>query len=150
MTTSLTRWTPTGDLFRTRFSRLFDQAFNDMVGNLEGSEETARHNWMPPVDIRETEDALFLTAELPGLSKDDVEITIEDHVLSLRGERKLEKDLHKENYHRIERSYGSFSRTFSLPTNVRTDEVNASFRDGVLHVEIPKAEEAKPRKITIK
>lgn len=150
MTTSLTRWTPTGDLFRTRFSRLFDQAFNDMVGNLEGSEETARHNWMPPVDIRETEDALLLTAELPGLSKDDVEITIEDHVLSLRGERKLEKDLHKESYHRIERAYGSFSRTFSLPTNVRTDEVNASFRDGVLHVEIPKAEEAKPRKITIK
>lgn len=150
MTTSLTRWTPTGDLFRTRFSRLFDQAFNDMVGNLEGSEETARHNWMPPVDIRETEDALLLTAELPGLSKDDVEITIEDHVLSLRGERKLEKDLQKESYHRIERAYGSFSRTFSLPTNVRTDEVNASFRDGVLHVEIPKAEEAKPRKITIK
>lgn len=150
MTTSLTRWTPTGDLFRTRFSRLFDQAFNDMIGNLEGNEETARHNWVPPVDIRESEDSLLLTAELPGLSKDDIEITVEDHVLSLRGQRKLEKDVQKESYHRMERAYGTFSRTFSLPTNVRTDQVNASFKDGLLHVEIPKAEEAKPRKIAIR
>lgn len=150
MTTSLTRWTPTGDLFRTRFSRLFDQAFNDMLSNYEGSEETARANWLPPVDIRETEDALHLTAELPGLSKDDVEITVENHTLTLRGERKLEKDVQKDSYHRIERAYGTFSRTFSLPTNVRTDKVDASFKDGVLNLEIPKAEEAKPRRISIK
>lgn len=150
MTTSLTRWTPTGDLFRTRFSRLFDEAFNDMLQGHEGSEETTRRGWMPPVDIRETEDALFLTAELPGLTKDDVEITVEDHTLTLRGERKLEKDVQKESYHRIERAYGTFSRTFSLPTNIDTEGVSASFEDGVLQVEIPKAEEAKPRKIAIR
>ena len=150
MATGLTRWTPTADLFRDRFGRLFDQAFSDLRSTFETGEDVASRNWLPAVDISETEDALQLYAELPGMTRDDVDITLENNLLSIRGERKFEKDVKKENFHRIERTYGSFSRTFTLPSNVRSDEVKASFKDGVLHIEIPKAEEAKPRKIAIK
>lgn len=149
MTTGLTRWTPGSELFRDRFSRLFDQAFADFR-NFETGEDVASRNWMPAVDISETDDALLLYAELPGMTKDDVDITLENNLLSIRGERKFEKEAQKENFHRIERTYGSFSRSFTLPSNVRSDEVKASFKDGLLHIEIPKAEEAKPRKISIK
>lgn len=149
MTTGLTRWTPASELFRDRFGRLFDQAFADFR-NLETGEDVASRNWMPAVDISETDDALVLYAELPGMTKDDVDITLENNLLSIRGERKFEKEAKKENFHRIERTYGSFSRSFTLPSNVRSDEVKATFKDGLLHIEIPKAEEAKPRKISIK
>lgn len=148
MTTGMIRWTP-GDLLRGRFHRFFDEALSDFPGIANWSEEVSRRNWVPPVDIRETDDALVLTAELPGLTKEDIEITLENNVLTIRGERKFERDADKENFHRIERAYGAFSRTFSLPSNVRGDGVEASFRDGVLHIQVPKAEEAKPRKIAI-
>lgn len=150
MARGITRWAPGTDPVRDRLSRLFEQAFGDVYSGGEESEEVSSRSWVPAVDIAESDDALTLYAELPGLTKDDVEITLEDNVLAIKGERKFEREETKESYHRIERAYGTFSRTFSLPTNVRTDEVNASFKDGVLHVEIPKAEEAKPRKITIR
>lgn len=150
MTTGLTRWTPSTDLFRDRFSRLFDQAFSDFRPSFESGEDVASRNWLPAVDISETDEALLLYAELPGMTKEDVNITLENNLLSIRGERKFEKDVKKENFHRIERTFGSFARTFTLPSNVRSDEVKASFVDGVLQIEIPKAEEAKPRKIAIK
>ncbi len=150
MTTGLIRWTPQTDLFRSRMSRFFDQAFDEFLSPLAGSEELSSRGWLPPVDIRETDEALALHAEIPGLTKDDVNITLENNVLTISGERKFEKDAKKDNYHRIERAYGAFSRSFSLPANVRTDQVRASFKDGVLTVSLPKAEEAKPRRIEIK
>jgi HSP20 family protein len=105
---------------------------------------------MPPVDIKESGDALILAVELPGMSKENVHITLENNVLTIAGERKFEKDVKEENYHRIERAYGEFARSFTLPGNVRYDQVDAKFDNGVLNVVLPKAEEAKPRKIAIK
>lgn len=143
--TTLTRWTPTTDIFRTGFNRMLDQTFKDFFGG----EETTSRGWLPPVDIRETDGALALMVELPGLKREDVEITLENNVLTIRGERKFEKDLDQENYHRIERSYGAFSRSFTLPSNVAADQVEAKFEDGVLKIELPKREEARPRRIDI-
>ncbi|MFB3851881.1 MAG: Hsp20/alpha crystallin family protein [Acidobacteriota bacterium] len=107
-------------------------------------------SWMPPVDLREENDKLVLEMELPGLKKDDVEISLENNVLTIKGERKFEKEEKKENFHKIERSYGKFSRSFSLPTTVKPDGIDASLKDGILTVSLPFAEEAKPKKISIK
>ena len=106
-------------------------------------------SWAPPVDIKETPDSLVLSAELPGIDKKDVHINIEENVLTISGERSFSRDEKKEDYHRIERVYGSFSRSFTLPRNVKLDAVKANFENGVLTVTIPKAEESKPRKIAI-
>lgn len=149
MTTGLTRWTPATDLFRSRFHRLFDEAFSDFRTNFDSGEDVASRAWLPAVDISETDDALLVYAELPGMTKEDVDITLENHLLTLRGERQFDRDEKKENFHRIERSYGAFSRSFTLPSNVQAEEVKASFQDGLLTVEIPKVEAAKPRKIAI-
>ncbi|MGB5400706.1 MAG: Hsp20/alpha crystallin family protein, partial [Thermoanaerobaculia bacterium] len=111
--------------------------------------EDLRNAWVPPVDVQETEDAYVFTAELPGMSKDDVSITLEDNLLTLSGERSLKEKEEGENFHRVERAYGSFSRSFSLPSQVDSSKVEASFKDGLLTVEIAKAEQAKPRKIEI-
>jgi HSP20 family protein len=151
MTTSLTRWSPASELFRGRFNRFFDESFlRDFFAPLESGETLSQRAWVPAVDIRETAESLVLTAELPGLSRDDVDITLENSVLTLRGERKFERDENQGNYHRIERSYGTFSRSFTLPANVQGEAVKASFENGVLTVEIPKREESRPRKIAIK
>lgn len=107
-------------------------------------------SWMPPVDLREENDKLVLEMEVPGLKKDDVEISLENNVLTIKGERKFEKEEKKENFHKIERSYGKFSRSFSLPTTVKPDGIDASLKDGILTVSLPFAEEAKPKKISIK
>ncbi len=148
--TSLIRWEPRTGLFRSRLSRLMDEAFNDFLAPLAGGEETRLGTWTPAVDIRETDEALLFTAELPGMKKEDVEVTVEHNVLTLRGERKFERQEEKESYHRVERVYGQFTRSFGLPANVRTDGVNATFADGVLTVELPKAEDAKPRRVDIR
>lgn len=150
MTVGMTRWNPTADFFPRRFSRLLDQMWDESVNASGGSENVGSRTWAPPVDIRENEESLTLTAELPGLSREDVSLSIENNVLTLSGERKFEKDVEKENYHRIERTYGAFSRSFSLPNNVSSDSVDASFENGVLTVVLAKADEAKPRKIEIR
>lgn len=150
MKTGLIRWSPQTDLFRSRLDRLFDQAFNEFLSPESRSGVASTLDWMPPVDIKETDEAMTLFVEIPGLSKEDASITLENNVLTISGERKFEKDVEKENYHRIERAYGSFSRSFSLPANVRTEQVDASFKEGVLTVSLPKIEEAKPRRIEIK
>lgn len=147
MQTGMTRWTP-NDVFRNRFDRLFNQAFGDVFDR--GSEEVGNRAWLPAVDVKETDEALTLFVELPGVKREDVDITVEDRTLTVRGERKFEKDAERENYHRIERAYGTFTRTFTLPANVATDSVQASFGDGVLTIALPRAEESKPRKIAIK
>ena len=148
-TTAMTRWTPAGELLRDRF----DRVFNDMLGDVFApfvSEDVADRRWTPAVDVRESGDALTLTVELPGLRKEDVQITLENNILSLSGERKFEKETEEENYHRIERAYGSFSRSFTLPANVKADQVAATFQDGLLTISLPKVEEAKPRKVDIR
>jgi HSP20 family protein len=122
--------------------------FENFLGT-EPGEEIASRGWVPPVDIQETEDAYRLMAELPGLTKEDINITLENNVLRLSGERKFERDAKKESFQRIERTYGSFTRSFALPSQVNSEGVTATFADGVLTLTVPKAEQAKPRKIAI-
>ncbi len=112
-------------------------------------EEMSLGAWLPPVDIAEDKDRILLTAELPGFKEDQIEIQMEGGVLTLRGERKFEEEKEGRNYHRVERSYGQFLRSFTLPNNVDRENIKASFADGVLEVELPKREEAKPRQIRI-
>lgn len=135
-------------LFSDPFFRGFERLFNDDLLS-RWNEGTAASRWIPPVDVREHDDALEFTAELPGLAKDDLDITVEDRVLTLSGERKFESGEDKNGFHRIERSYGSFTRSFTLPHEVEQDKVTAVFKDGLLTVRIPKTEQAKPRKIEI-
>jgi len=150
MLNTLSRWNPTPSYLTTRepLFRLIDNFFGGEAA-ANGGEEIANRTWVPPVDIQETEDAFRLFAELPGLTKEDIQITLENNVLRLSGERKLEKDVKKDNYQRIERVYGSFARSFSLPHQVNSEGVTASFENGVLTVSVPKAEQSKPRKISI-
>jgi HSP20 family protein len=143
------RWMPTGDPLRDRLDRLFGQTFGDFLSP-QATEEVSNRRWMPAVDIRESEDALSLLCELPGLKREDVTITLENNVLTISGERKFERDEKQDDFHRIERAYGSFTRSFTLPSNVKYDKVEATFQDGVLHITLPKLEESKPRKIEIK
>ena len=143
MLNTLSRWNPTPSYLTTR------EPLFRLIDNFFGGEEIANRTWVPPVDIQETEDAFRLFAELPGLTKEDIQITLENNVLRLSGERKLEKDVKKDNYQRIERVYGSFARSFSLPHQVNSEGVTASFENGVLTVSVPKAEQSKPRKISI-
>lgn len=105
--------------------------------------------WMPIVDIYETKDAICVRAELPGVDKDAIGVEVKDGVLTLRGERKFEKEVKEENYHRIERSYGTFHRSFTLPSSVDGEKVSARMKDGVLQVDLPKKEQAKPKQIKI-
>lgn len=147
-TSSLTPWSPSS-LWNTRAYRLLDQAFNDFLTPMRPSEEVANRAWSPAVDIQETDEALTLTAELPGLKKEDVSITLENGILTLSGERQFEHEDKRDDYHRIERAYGRFTRSFTLPSNVDGANVKARFEDGLLRITLPKAEEARPRTIQI-
>ncbi len=109
----------------------------------------AEGSWHPSVDISENENAYVLKAELPGVNREDINIDINNKTLTLKGEKKFEEKTEKENYVRVERSYGSFSRTFTLSDKVDTENVKASYKDGVLEVTLPKKEEAKPREIKV-
>ena len=133
--------------------RTLQDELNLVVSSTLGrSGETAlgRGAWNPNVDIFENKDQIVLEAELPGISPDDVNISIENNVLTIHGERKFEKKDEGENFHRVERSYGSFTRSFTLPPTVSSDNVAATFENGVLRLELAKREEAKPRRIEIK
>ena len=145
---SIMRWRPRGDLFsvRNEMNRLFDNFFTGWPeprkGLLEGE-------WAPSIDVTETEGEITVTAELPGVKQEEVDITITDDVLTLKGQKKEEKEVKDRNYHRIERSYGSFQRSVRLPTDVQAGEAKAAYKDGILTITIPKAEEAKPKQIKI-
>jgi len=130
---------------QNQLERFFREAFSPVSGEGEVSTRT----WAPPVDIYENGDSLVLKAELPGINPDDVEIRVEDNTLYLKGERKFEKEVNEQNYHRVERSYGTFTRTFSLPNSIDADKVAANYKDGVLTLTMPKKEEAKPKTIKI-
>jgi len=107
-------------------------------------------SWSPAVDISENDDNFIVNMELPGVPKDNVKITIEANVLTVSGEKKEEHEEKKTNVHRIERSYGYFSRSFTLPANVKNDKIDALYHDGILSITLPKAEEAKPKAIEVK
>lgn len=143
---TIVAWDPLRELnfWNARLAR----AFGTEISRRRETEESLG-SWMPPVDIAETKDKLTLRAELPGFKEDQVELTVEDGVLTLRGERKFEKDAEEENYHRVERSYGTFVRSFTLPTNVDQSRIEARFADGILSVELPRREEARPKQIKI-
>jgi HSP20 family protein len=152
---SLIRWNPArelatwpSDLFgiQREMNRMFDNVFRFDFRN----EDTAFSNWTPAVDISEHDDAYVVKVELPGVNKDDVKITVESNILTIRGEKKQEKETKKENYHRVERTYGAFERSFTLPTTVKNDKIDAAYKDGVLQIALPKAEEAKPKQIEVK
>ncbi len=140
---TLVRWTPWQELenVNRQLSHLLDDA---PFGKLSEAEQ-----WAPRVDIRETDDALLVQAELPGIDKKDVKLEVKDGVLTLSGERRYEKDVKEENVHRVERAYGKFMRSFSLPTNIDADKVTATMENGVLEVRLAKRESAKPKAITI-
>jgi HSP20 family protein len=127
------------------FSREVDRLFDAFLG--QADREGRR--WVPPVDLVEAEDHFVLKADLPGLTQDDVSIEVQDGTLSISGERKAEHEQRERGWYRIERSFGSFSRSLTLPEGVNPDGIKAEFRDGVLEVRIPKPEERKPRRIEI-
>ena len=114
-----------------------------------GEEGIGRGAWNPSVDIYENKDQIVLEAELPGMNREDFELTVENNVITLRGERQFEKKDDSDNYHRVERSYGSFTRSFTLPQTVSAEGANAEYRNGVLRVTLPKREETKARRIKI-
>lgn len=142
------RWKdPFADMTKVQetVNRLFEEAFSPVLAR----EGTWSRSWEPAVDIYETDEEILLKAEVPGIGKDQVSIEVKEGVLTLSGERKFEKEVNEEQYHRVERSYGAFHRTFTLPSSVDAERVNASLRDGVLEIRLPKREEAKPRQIAV-
>ena len=145
---SPTRWDPFGEIYtlQERMNRLFEDL---LPTTRKGEEELNVGTFHPAVDIYEEDKGITLKAELPGIKKEDVHLEINDGVITLRGERKFEKEDKKDNYHRIERSYGSFNRSFTLPSTVDRDKIKAHYKDGILEVTLPTAEEAKPKSIPV-
>lgn len=154
MLTRYRRTTPAAPAFsRDPFFRFVDRFFDDMSlpanfawanGNGEGNK-----SWLPAVDVVEKDDSFLVTADLPGLDKDAIDISLDDGVLTISGDRKLENETEGEGFRRFERAYGSFSRSFSLPQGVDVENVQAGFDNGVLTLTLPKVEIAKARKIAI-
>ncbi len=153
---SLIRWNPARELatfptdvfnMQREINRMFDSFFRG--GTLDdGSLGTSL--WAPATDIAEHDDEYQVKVELPGVGKDDVKITMQDNILTIRGEKKQEKESKNSSYHRVERSYGSFQRSFTLPTRVKQDKIEAAYNDGILTITLPKAEETKPKQIEVK
>ena len=142
---ALTRWDPFRDLMsiQNELNRLFGRTF-------AGEEGLATGAWLPAIDIYETKDRFVVTAELAGIEPGEVEVSVEDSVLTIRGERKFYEDVSDESFHRVERRYGAFQRSLSLPATADAERIEASFDKGVLTIEVPKVEKAKPKKIAIK
>jgi HSP20 family protein len=143
---SITRYDPFRDLrsLQEEVNRLFSTNLRGF-----GEEGIGRGAWNPSVDIYENKDQIILEAELPGMNRGDFELTVENNVITLRGERNFEKKDDTDNYHRVERSYGSFTRSFTLPQTVSAEGATAEYSNGVLRVTLPKREETKARRIEV-
>jgi HSP20 family protein len=144
--TTITRWEPFGGL-----STLHDQVnrlFNETMFRGQG-EGAALTTWAPAVDIYETPNELVVKADLPDVNEKDIDVRVENNLLTITGERKFEKNIPEDNYLRVERSYGSFSRSFSLPNTVNAEAIQAEYKNGVLTVRLPKREESKPRQVKV-
>ena len=134
-----------------RLQREMNRAFDDFFrGDLFDTGSALAQSWSPAVDVSETKDSYVIHAELPGVKKDEVKITMHDNLLSIRGEKKSETEKKEENFHRVERVYGAFERTFSLPGSVKSDNIEAKYNDGVLTITLPKTEEAREKIIDVK
>lgn len=138
----LTRWEPFRDLMalQNELSRVFGSG-SDVV--------SAQGSWAPLLDVYEADDRFVIKVDLPGMNPDDIDVTLDQNLLTIKGERRFDSEVKQESYHRVERSYGTFQRTISLPSQVDADGIQAEFRDGVLELAVPKAEAARPRKIKI-
>lgn len=141
-------WDPFEEMsdVQERINRLFDDTFGRYPSTRQ---ETFERGWSPPVDIYEDKERIVVQAELPGTKKSDITIEVHDNVLTISGERKLEEGVKREDYHRIERSYGRFSRAFSLPSSVKADNVKATYKDGILEIILPKVERVKAIPINV-
>jgi HSP20 family protein len=144
---TFTRWNPLKEIedMEKRFASLLPS----LTGNGDRESLTIAE-WSPSVDISEDDKEYAVKAELPEVKKEDVKVNVENGVLTITGERKFEKEEKNKKYHRIERTYGNFTRSFTLPDAVKADKVSAEFKDGVLHVRLPKDESAKPKSVEIK
>lgn len=143
--TNLERWEPFHGT--SSLEHQLNRVFGDFFGRT--GHESNLTSWAPAVDIVETEDALTVKADLPDVKPEELDIRVENNVLTIRGERKFEKKTDEKNYLRVERAYGSFSRSFSLSSTVNAEAIKADYRDGVLTLSIPKREEAKPKQIKV-
>ncbi len=143
---TITRWDQSRDLasLQDQVNRLFEDTF---TRDRSGSADLA--TWAPVVDIYETENELVVKADLPDLEDKDIDVRVENNTLTIRGERKFEKDVNQENYLRVERAYGSFMRSFSLPNTISSENVRAEYRNGVLSLHMAKREESKPKQVKI-
>jgi len=143
--TVLTRWDPFRELnvLQDRMNRLFQDYAP------RGEQDLTTGNFVPPVDIYEDEHSVTLKVEVPGLDPKDVDVQVENHTLTIKGERKFEKEEKEENFHRIERRYGSFVRSFTLPITVDTENIKADYENGVLKIQLAKRAEAKPKQIKV-
>ena len=145
---NLVKWNPWREMetFSDRVNRLFSGSFFPTVWV---SEESGLRDWRPVVDVFDHDEKVVIKAELPGVDKKDIHVDVKDGILTLRGERSYENELKEENYHRKERAFGKFHRSFALPEGLDPDKIEADYKDGVLKVEIPKSEEKKPKEITV-
>src|SRR3989440_341807 len=144
MVNPLIRWEPLElEDVQNRLSKLFGRRTN-------GRDEITLADWTPLADITEDEKEYLIKAELPDVKKEDVKVTVENGVLTISGERKFEKEEKKKKYHRVERGYGTFMRSFTLPDDADFNKVNAQFKNGVLMVHVPKSERAQPKQIEVK
>ena len=145
---AITRWDPFRDLslLQERMNRVFEDA---AVRGWKNDEPSATTSWSPAVDIYETDNEIMVQAELPGVDRKDIALQLENNVLTLKGDRRFEKETNQDNYHRIERSYGGFSRAFTIPTIVDEDKIRADYRDGILKIALPKKEQVKAKQIKI-
>ena len=142
----LDNWSDFGTL-QDRINRMFDDTFRSLT--VSDSENMETGNWTPTVDVVENNDNFLVKADIPGVKKNDLKVDVKDGTLTIKGEKKQEEKVEKDNYIRVERSYGNFVRNFTLPANVDASKINAKFTDGVLEITIPKKEEAKPKEIKI-
>ena len=145
---SIVRWDPFRDVsvLQDRINRIFNESFGR---SRDFEDEVGLYDWRPPVDIYETGDGIVLKVELPGINKADVSLEVKDNVLTVKGERLLDPTIKDEQYYRKERSFGKFNRSFSLQEQIKPDLIKASFKDGVLTIEIPRPEEEKPKQVTV-
>lgn len=144
---TLIRWTPIKGMVNIQDE--MNCLFNEFLAATPDRVEGGTFPWSPLVDISETRDDIIVNAEVPGMKKDDIKIIIQDNVLTLKGEKQKEKEEKDKSYHRVERSYGSFERSFSLPVSIQVDKIKANYKEGVLTIHLPKAEEAKPKEVTV-
>lgn len=144
---ALIRWTPVRHMLSFRDE--MDKLLNDFYGGAPSARESYEGDWLPAMDIKESENDITAVIELPGLSKDEIKVSVKNDVLSISGEKKQEKVDEKENVHRVERSYGYFKRVITLPMEVDSKGVKAAFKDGVLKVTLPKVESKKVKEIPI-